>query len=167
MIASLGMARQGTTARDWAAIVSCSCWSFSGLSLRLRAATCRLSVYLRSVSRKASAIPTILSGQDLVIGAETGSGKTLAYLLPIVERLLRGLAKAEGLPDELLGENRRRCTERDFERNALLIVARKPWCLTKEPRDRQMRRQLDPRYPLNLVTPRFMSPRCRIMYRFT
>lgn len=132
----------------------------------LRAATCRLSVRLRSVSRKASAIPTILSGQDLVIGAETGSGKTLAYLLPIVERLLRGLAKAEGLPDELLGEDRR-CAERDFERNASLIVTWKPWCLTKEPRDRQMRRPLDPRYPLNLVTPRFMSPRCRITYRFT
>lgn len=49
-------------------------------------------------------MPGILSGEDLIIGAETGSGKTLAYLLPIVERLLRGHAVAKDLPNELLGE---------------------------------------------------------------
>ena len=49
-------------------------------------------------------MPGILSGEDLIVGAETGSGKTLAYLLPIVERLLRGHAVAKDLPDELLGE---------------------------------------------------------------
>lgn len=56
-----------------------------------------------STAIQAAAVPDILRGEDLVIGAETGSGKTLAYLLPIVERLLRGLAVSEELPDELLG----------------------------------------------------------------
>eukprot|EP00904_Undaria_pinnatifida_P012862 jgi/Undpi1/8706/HiC_scaffold_25.g11171.m1 len=54
----------------------------------------------------AAAVPGILSGEDMIIGAETGSGKTLAYLLPIVERVLRGQAIAKGLPDELLGNAR-------------------------------------------------------------
>lgn len=67
-----------------------------------------------STSIQAAAIPGILSGEDLVIGAETGSGKTLAYLLPIVERLLRGLAVSEELPDELLGQHRRPLTKFAF-----------------------------------------------------
>ncbi|KAL6079606.1 DEAD (Asp-Glu-Ala-Asp) box polypeptide 41 [Balamuthia mandrillaris] len=37
---------------------------------------------------QALAIPTILKGGDVVVGAETGSGKTLAYLLPLIQRLL-------------------------------------------------------------------------------
>ncbi|CAN0525799.1 unnamed protein product, partial [Laminaria digitata] len=41
---------------------------------------------------QAAVVPGILSGEDMIIGAETGSGKTLAYLLPIVERVLRGQA---------------------------------------------------------------------------
>lgn len=36
---------------------------------------------------KKKAIPVILSGADVVMGAETGSGKTLAYLLPLVHNL--------------------------------------------------------------------------------
>lgn len=54
---------------------------------------------------QAAAVPGILSGEDLIVGAETGSGKTLAYLLPIVERQLRGHAVAKDLPNELLGKS--------------------------------------------------------------
>lgn len=35
-----------------------------------------------------AALPTILSGADLIAAAQTGTGKTLAYLLPIVSNLL-------------------------------------------------------------------------------
>eukprot|EP00752_Nemacystus_decipiens_P005690 g5150.t1 len=59
-----------------------------------------------STAVQAAAVPGILSGEDLIVGAETGSGKTLAYLLPIVERLLRGHAVAKDLPNELLGNAR-------------------------------------------------------------
>ena len=33
-------------------------------------------------------IPTILSGEDVVIAAETGTGKTVSYLLPIIQLML-------------------------------------------------------------------------------
>ncbi|CAN0057484.1 unnamed protein product, partial [Ectocarpus fasciculatus] len=59
-----------------------------------------------STAVQAAAVPGILSGEDMIVGAETGSGKTLAYLLPIVERVLRGQAIAKNLPDELLGNAR-------------------------------------------------------------
>ncbi|CAM9648918.1 unnamed protein product [Discosporangium mesarthrocarpum] len=59
-----------------------------------------------STAIQAAAIPGILGGEDMVVGAETGSGKTLAYLLPIVQRLLSGEALAEELPEELLGKAR-------------------------------------------------------------
>lgn len=36
------------------------------------------------------AIPAILKGQDLVGLAQTGTGKTAAYVLPLMERLMRG-----------------------------------------------------------------------------
>ncbi|CAM9883196.1 unnamed protein product, partial [Hapterophycus canaliculatus] len=55
---------------------------------------------------QAAAVPGILGGEDMIVGAETGSGKTLAYLLPIVERVLRGHTMAKDLPDELLGNAR-------------------------------------------------------------
>jgi len=41
-----------------------------------------------STTIQSSAIPLILDGLDVVMGAETGSGKTLAYLLPIFHKIL-------------------------------------------------------------------------------
>jgi ATP-dependent RNA helicase RhlE len=35
------------------------------------------------------AIPAVLSGRDLLAGAQTGTGKTAGFVLPILERLLR------------------------------------------------------------------------------
>lgn len=32
----------------------------------------------------------VLSGKDVVIGAETGSGKTLSYLIPLFQLILEG-----------------------------------------------------------------------------
>lgn len=42
-----------------------------------------------ATSIQAKAIPAILSGADIVIGAETGSGKTLTYLLPLLDQCLQ------------------------------------------------------------------------------
>jgi superfamily II DNA/RNA helicase len=38
-----------------------------------------------STTIQSIAIPEILGGKNVVIGAETGSGKTLAYLLPLLQ----------------------------------------------------------------------------------
>jgi len=39
---------------------------------------------------QAQAIPPALTGADVIATAQTGTGKTLAFLLPIVEKLLKG-----------------------------------------------------------------------------
>lgn len=50
---------------------------------------------------QASTIPLFLGNKDVVVEAVTGSGKTLAFLIPVVERLLRGSGGGED------GERRR------------------------------------------------------------
>ena len=37
---------------------------------------------------QAQAIPIVLSGQDLMGGAQTGTGKTAAFTLPLLQRIL-------------------------------------------------------------------------------
>lgn len=39
---------------------------------------------------QASTIPLFMGNKDVVVEAVTGSGKTLAFLVPVVERILRG-----------------------------------------------------------------------------
>ena len=39
---------------------------------------------------QARAIPPALTGADVIATAQTGTGKTLAFLLPVIERLLKG-----------------------------------------------------------------------------
>lgn len=49
---------------------------------------------------QAQAIPLALTGADVIATAQTGTGKTLAFLLPVIERLLKGSGaerKASGL----------------------------------------------------------------------
>jgi ATP-dependent RNA helicase RhlE len=48
---------------------------------------------------QAQAIPPAVTGADVIATAQTGTGKTLAFLLPIIERLLKGSGaepKADG-----------------------------------------------------------------------
>jgi ATP-dependent RNA helicase RhlE len=63
--------------------------SFSnlGLSPVLCAAVTRLG-YTIPTPIQTRSIPIVLSGQDLMAGAQTGTGKTAAFALPMLERLL-------------------------------------------------------------------------------
>ena len=45
---------------------------------------------------QAKAIPPVLSGIDVVATAQTGTGKTLAFLLPIMDKLLKGAKPEQG-----------------------------------------------------------------------
>src|ERR687892_2016601 len=47
------------------------------------------------------AIPIILTGSDLLGIAQTGTGKTAAFVLPMIERLAQGHAKAR-MPRSLI-----------------------------------------------------------------
>ncbi|MEW5889673.1 MAG: DEAD/DEAH box helicase [Pseudomonadota bacterium] len=63
--------------------------SFSSLGLRepiVRAVSER--GYTQPTPIQAQAIPAVLSGGDLLAGAQTGTGKTAGFVLPILERLL-------------------------------------------------------------------------------
>lgn len=54
---------------------------------------------------QAEAIPTVLSGRDLMAGAQTGTGKTAAFCLPLLQRLFIGEgrpAKAGSRPRALI-----------------------------------------------------------------
>ena len=49
--------------------------------------------YAEPTPIQSAAIPTCLSGRDVVGIAQTGTGKTLAFALPMVERMLAGAAR--------------------------------------------------------------------------
>lgn len=61
----------------------------AGLRPQTLAALAALDI-TEPVPVQAEAIPPLLAGADVVIGAPTGSGKTLAFLIPMIERLPRG-----------------------------------------------------------------------------
>ncbi len=56
--------------------------------------------YTQPTPIQAQAIPAVLSGGDLLAGAQTGTGKTAGFVLPILERLLAAPAprSAKGIP---------------------------------------------------------------------
>ncbi|WP_205597719.1 DEAD/DEAH box helicase [Paraferrimonas sp. SM1919] len=53
--------------------------------------------FLHATEIQANAIPVILTGMDLMAGAQTGSGKTAAFALPIIEQLLKTQTQPIGL----------------------------------------------------------------------
>jgi superfamily II DNA/RNA helicase len=58
-----------------------------GLDPRIIAALDSMN-FTRPTSVQAAALPALLAGGDVVMGAETGSGKTLAYLLPLLQKMV-------------------------------------------------------------------------------
>ena len=63
----------------------------------LKAAGKPISTHIQALS-----LPSILEGNDVVIGSETGAGKTLAYLLPVLDLAHRAApARAEAQAREM------------------------------------------------------------------
>jgi ATP-dependent RNA helicase RhlE len=68
----------------------------------------RLAGYTSPTDIQARAIPTVLSGKDLIALGETGSGKTAAYGLPILNRLA---GRPRGLRALVLVPTRELCVQ--------------------------------------------------------
>ena len=49
------------------------------------------------------AVPLLLAGRDVIALAQTGSGKTASFILPLLDKLTRGRAKAR-MPRSLIVE---------------------------------------------------------------
>lgn len=47
-----------------------------------------------------ASIPSILEGRDVAGLAQTGTGKTAAFVIPLIDRLLKGRLQQDGLTDE-------------------------------------------------------------------
>ncbi|QBF84907.1 DEAD/DEAH box helicase [Shewanella maritima] len=62
--------------------------------------------YLKPTPIQIKAIPEVLSGKDLLAGAQTGTGKTAAFALPIISRLLEvGELTIAEQPDDVNANN--------------------------------------------------------------
>ena len=72
-------------------------WSQCGLSTQIQEVIAKLK-YDEPSAIQAQAIPTIMSGRDMIGVAKTGSGKTIAFLLPMFRHIKaqRSLANLEG-----------------------------------------------------------------------
>lgn len=72
-------------------------WTQCGVNMKMLEAI-KKAQYAHPTPIQAQAIPTIMSGRDMLGIAKTGSGKTLAFLLPLFRHLLdqRPLESGEG-----------------------------------------------------------------------
>ncbi|KXK43015.1 MAG: DEAD/DEAH box helicase [Bacteroidetes bacterium OLB11] len=49
--------------------------------------------FVKTTDIQYKAIPSILSGEDVMAVAQTGTGKTAAYAIPVIEKLLKKISK--------------------------------------------------------------------------
>ncbi len=79
--------------------------------------------YVESTPIQEATIPTLLEGKDISGLAQTGTGKTAAFLLPMMERILRGRGP---LPEDLSEEDKAEFQKRAFpdwrSQNFILIL---------------------------------------------
>ncbi|MGF1475344.1 MAG: DEAD/DEAH box helicase [Geminicoccaceae bacterium] len=92
---------------------------FAGLGLRdevLRAIAD--SGYTQPTPIQAQAVPSVLAGHDLIGIAQTGTGKTAAFVLPMIDRLAAGRARARMPRSVILSPTRELAaqTAENFER---------------------------------------------------
>src|ERR1700739_22856 len=64
-----------------------------GLSPELLSALADKS-YAQPTPIQAQAIPAVLSGRDVLAGAQTGTGKTAAFVLPVLQKLGQATGRA-------------------------------------------------------------------------
>ncbi|KAM7487347.1 hypothetical protein LguiB_024831 [Lonicera macranthoides] len=84
-------------------------WTSLGVSDRLSGAISNIGLDRPSLVQ-AACIPSILSGNDVVVAAETGSGKTHGYLLPLIDKLCRTPDNsADTLADQGLSQPHQLC----------------------------------------------------------
>ncbi|CAK9182497.1 unnamed protein product [Ilex paraguariensis] len=74
-------------------------WTSLGVSDELSRALSNIGLHRPSLVQ-AACIPSILSGNDVVIAAETGSGKTHGYLVPLFDKLCRTPDTSVGISAE-------------------------------------------------------------------
>ena len=70
---------------------------------------------------QAEAIPTAVSGKDLLASSKTGSGKTLAYLLPAMQRVLKTRALTKRDPRVLILTPTRELAKQVYSQLRLLV----------------------------------------------
>ena len=81
--------------------------SFSSIGIKSQILLDRIEEKLhlsRPSAVQAAAYAPILSGKDVIVGAETGSGKTLAYLMPLVDDVLQKKQQAMSNDDEFVSD---------------------------------------------------------------
>lgn len=71
---------------------------------------------------QSASIPLAFSGKDLLVSSKTGSGKTLAFLLPAVQRLIRGKAFSRNDPRILILTPTRELAKQVFGELRKLLV---------------------------------------------
>ncbi|MDQ3554244.1 MAG: DEAD/DEAH box helicase [Chloroflexota bacterium] len=107
--------------------------SFDRLGLSpdlLRAVTAQ--GYTQPTPVQAEAIPIVLSGRDLLAGAQTGTGKTAAFVLPMLQRLATTPVRAAAPPSRGPAANGRAPAHGRAPIRTLILTPTRELCLQVE-----------------------------------